>query len=144
MTFLSLVIVCHIMACNWIFISWISLRFEIDGPNTNSWIYTGTPAHNTLDNMRLYFVSYYYTITTMTTVGYGDIVGLNTLERLVSIINEVIGVTVFSLIISKLANIVSLNNLNDAEFLEYKNKIALIEEIDTRFDMSLAFKNELI
>lgn len=80
----------------------------------------------------------------MTTVGYGDIVGLNTLERLVSIINEVIGVTVFSLIISKLANIVSLNNLNDAEFLEYKNKIALIEEIDTRFDMSLAFKNELI
>ena len=80
----------------------------------------------------------------MTTVGYGDIVGLNTLERLVSIINEVIGVTVFSLIISKLANIVSLNNLNDAEFLEYKNKIALIEEIDTRFDMSLTFKNELI
>ena len=80
----------------------------------------------------------------MTTVGYGDIVGLNTLERLVSIINEVIGVIVFSLIISKLANIVSLNNLNDAEFLEYKNKIALIEEIDTRFDMSLAFKNELI
>ena len=94
--------------------------------------------------MRLYFVSFYYTITTMTTVGYGDVVGTNTLERLVSIVNEVVGVIVFSIIISKLANITSLNDLNDAEHLEYMNKFALIEDIDTRFEMSLDFKNKLI
>ena len=94
--------------------------------------------------MRLYFVSFYYTITTMTTVGYGDVVGTNTLERLVSIINEVVGVIVFSIIMSKLANITSLNDLNDAEHLEYKNKLALIEDVDTRFEMSLDFKNKLI
>jgi hypothetical protein len=41
-------------------------------------------------------------------VGYGDIVGLNTLERLVAIVNEVIGVIIFSVIISKLSNIVML------------------------------------
>jgi Ion channel len=58
--------------------------------------------------MRLYFVSYYYTISTVTFVGYGDIVGLNTLERLVAIVNEVIGVIIFSVIISKLSNIVML------------------------------------
>jgi hypothetical protein len=63
------------MACNWIFISWISLRFEIDGPNTKSWINTGTPEYSTLDNLRLYFISFYYTISTITTVGYGDLVG---------------------------------------------------------------------
>ena len=94
--------------------------------------------------MRLYFVSYYYTITTITTVGYGDVVGTNTLERLVSIINEVVGVIIFSIIISKLANIASLNDLNDAEHLEYMNKFALIEDIDTRFEMSLDLKNKLI
>ena len=96
------------MACNWIFISWISLSFKIDGPNTLSWINSNTPPFNTLDNMRLYFVSYYYTISTITFVGYGDIVGLNTLERLVAIVNEVIGVIIFSVIISKLSNIVML------------------------------------
>ena len=94
--------------------------------------------------MRLYFVSFYYTITTITTVGYGDMVGTNTLERLVSIVNEVVGVIVFSIIVSKLANITSLNDLNDAEHLEYKNKLALIEDVDTRFEMSLDLKNKLI
>ena len=72
--------------------------------------------------MRLYFVAFYYTITTITTVGYWDVEGTNTLERLISIINEVIGVIFFSIIVSKLANITSLNDLNDAEHLEYKNK----------------------
>ena len=94
--------------------------------------------------MRLYFVSYYYTISTITFVGYGDIVGLNTLERLVAIVNEVIGVIIFSVIISKLSNIVMLIDQCDAEYLEYANKIALIDDIDTKFEMSLAFKNELI
>ena len=94
--------------------------------------------------MRLYFVAFYYTIKTMTTVGYGDVVGVNTLERLISIINEVVGVIVFSVIVSKLANIASLNDLNDADHLEYKNKLALIEDIDTRFEMSLDLKVKLI
>jgi hypothetical protein len=80
----------------------------------------------------------------MTTVGYGDVVGVNTLERLISIINEVVGVIVFSVIVSKLANIASLNDLNDADHLEYKNKLALIEDIDTRFEMSLDLKVKLI
>ena len=143
-TLLSLVIVSHIMACSWIFISSISLQYQIDGPATTSWIQNGSPAYNTLDNMRLYFVAFYYTITTMTTVGYGDVVGVNTLERLISIINEVVGVIVFSVIVSKLANIASLNDLNDADHLEYKNKLALIEDIDTRFEMSLDLKVKLI
>ena len=94
--------------------------------------------------MRLYFVSFYYTITTITTVGYGDMVGTNTLERLVSIVNEVVGVIIFSIIISKFANIARLNDLNDAEYLEYINKLALIEDVDTRFEMSLDLKNKLI
>lgn len=37
-----------------------------------------------------------------------------------------------------------INDKNDAEYMEYINKINLIEEIDERFDMSLAFKKELI
>ena len=94
--------------------------------------------------MRLYFVSFYYTITTITTVGYGDMVGTNTLERLVSIVNEVVGVIIFSIIISKFANIARVNDLNDSEHLEYINKLALIEDVDTRFEMSLDLKNKLI
>ncbi len=32
----------------------------------------------------------------------------------------------------------------DAENLEYKNKLALIEDVDTIFEMSLNVKNKLI
>jgi hypothetical protein len=34
--------------------------------------------------------------------------------------------------------------LNDAEHLEYRNKIVIIDDIDTRFEMSLKFRNDLI
>jgi hypothetical protein len=66
------------------------------------------------------------------------------LERLISIINEDVGVIVFSVNVSKLANIASLNDLNDADHLEYKNKLALIEDIYNSFEMSLDLKVKLI
>ncbi len=47
-------------------------------------------------------VTFYYTIATMTNVGYGDVVGTNTLERLVSIVNKIVGAIVFSIIMSNL------------------------------------------
>jgi hypothetical protein len=58
-------------------------------------------------------------VTTLTTVGYGDISAGNTLERFVCVINEVIGVIIFSILMSKLTQIVSLSDLNDEEHLDF-------------------------
>ena len=83
-------------------------------------------------------------ISTYTSVGYGDVVGLNTLERFVSILNQMIGIFFFTYIISKFVSISRLINQNNAEHLIFKNKLEIIEEIDIRFEMSLALKKTLI
>ena len=44
----------------------------------------------------LYAASIYFTVTTMTTVGYGDISGTNTTERIINMIIEIFGVMFFA------------------------------------------------
>jgi hypothetical protein len=64
----------------------------------------------------LYTVSFYYTVTTITTVGYGDITGTNTLERYIAVLNMVIGVVIFSFVSSAITNIISnLDFIDGAE-----------------------------
>lgn len=50
LTLLSLVIVCHIMACVWIFIANISVQYQVDGPNTTNWI-LNSPIHSQYNNL---------------------------------------------------------------------------------------------
>jgi hypothetical protein len=45
-----------------------------------------------------YTAAFYFTVTTMATVGYGDISGHNTLERIVCMIIMIIGVVTFSIV----------------------------------------------
>lgn len=56
-------------------------------------------------NIDLYTTSLYYTITTITTVGYGDISGKNTLERVIGIIIMICGVISFSFATGSLSSI---------------------------------------
>ena len=55
----------------------------------------------------LYWISFYWTITTVTTVGYGDISGTNTAERIFCAITMVVGVIAFSFVNGALASIIS-------------------------------------
>jgi voltage-gated potassium channel len=48
----------------------------------------------------------YYTITTITTVGYGDITGTNSIERSISAFLEVFGVCFFAVVSGKILNII--------------------------------------
>ena len=56
-------------------------------------------------HMEIYVTSFYYTISTITTVGYGDISGQNTLERGMCIIIMMIGVISFSFATGSLSSI---------------------------------------
>jgi len=58
-----------------------------------------------LSSTSAYITSFYFTITTITTVGYGDISGTNTLERSVSILIMIIGVISFSFTTGSLSSI---------------------------------------
>jgi len=45
-----------------------------------------------------YTAAFYFTVTTMATVGYGDISGRNTLERIICVMIMIIGVVTFSIV----------------------------------------------
>ena len=67
--------------------------------NLKNWIIAGSSAGSFTDYGMgsLYIVSFYYTVTSMTTVGYGDIRGFNFTERIVAIFLMLLGVLFFSM-----------------------------------------------
>ncbi len=67
-----------------------------------------------LTNLQLYSVSFYYTVTTITTVGYGDISGTNTLERFIAVINMILGVVIFSSVSGAITGIIGNLDIIDA------------------------------
>jgi hypothetical protein len=97
------VIVAHSMACFWIFISniesWDNIYVDSQGKvSYMNWIVKGS--FNSYNNYQIYSTSLYYTVTTISTVGYGDITGTNMYERFVCIFNQFLGVIFFSVISS--------------------------------------------
>jgi hypothetical protein len=59
------------------------------------------------DHLRLWQVSMYWAITTLTTVGYGDISGTNDIERGYASVVMIIGIMVYSYIIGSIAGLLS-------------------------------------
>ena len=101
------------MACFWIFTSELSIDSVVDengnfvtpDETQTNWIYT-----NGFENQEiaeLYTTAFYFTVTTITTVGYGDISGTNTTERVICILLMIIGVLFFSFSSGSLTQIIS-------------------------------------
>ena len=74
----------------------------------------------------LYIISIYYIITTMTTVGYGDIQGDSFLEIIFRLILLAIGIIIYSWLISSISN--SINKESFAS-INYSNECKVLEEI---------------
>lgn len=91
-------VLCHILTCIWIITPSL-----VSDKSSESWMDT----FNDVSQGELYLTSMYYTITTMTTVGYGDINGGSALERAVSIIIMLVGVIAFSFATGSLTSILS-------------------------------------
>ena len=72
---ISSTMILHIVACLWIMIA--KLYGEEDA---NTWMYNGDADYTTLPKELQYLVSLYWAVTTITTVGYGDISGENPVE----------------------------------------------------------------
>ena len=63
-----------------------------------------------MSNGDLYVASIYYTVTTITTVGYGDLSAQNTLERIFSVFTMITGVIAFSYATGSLASLIFDND----------------------------------
>jgi hypothetical protein len=66
----------------------------------------------------MYVVAFYYTVTTISTVGYGDISGTNSIERCISIILMISGVFFFSYSSGTLTNIISNREAHNQKLQE--------------------------
>lgn len=86
----------------WVFVSKLSETDE----DSATWIRSNIDEKKTKPE-ELYLLSAYVVVTTMTTVGYGDISPVNPLEQIFGIILMIVGVIAFSFASASLASILS-------------------------------------
>ena len=91
-----------------------------------SWIYSLKETNHMNSNSSLYITSFYFLITTLTTVGYGDIICLSFPERVFQLIELSLGVILYSYIVSKIGDYVKLESY---AAMIYNNNSAILEEI---------------
>ena len=74
----------------------------------------------------IYISAVYYLMTTLTTVGYGDIVGSGQCERLYQIILLIFGTCAYSYIVTFISNYIKKKN---EKYIDFESKIKILEEI---------------
>ena len=70
-----------------------------------TWIYQ--KSYQDMSPSELYVTSFYFVVTTLVTVGYGDITAYNTAERIMCIFLMMLGVVSFSFATGAVASIIS-------------------------------------
>lgn len=115
----------HLCACLFYTIA----KYENFNPLT--WVYV----RGFLDKseIQLYFLSLYWTLTTVTTVGYGDISAVSSLEKIYTILIISVGVVMYSFFIGTLSVIISAINEEQNELNE---KLGYVNQIQRVFDIS--------
>ena len=75
-----------------------------DSESKENWIYS--KGYVDLPDWELYMTSFYFTITTIVTVGYGDITAVSIIEKIVAVFLMITGVIAFSFATGTLASII--------------------------------------
>ena len=100
--------VCHIVACLWVF----AAGFADDYKDT--WM--DTDEIRAMETDGKYLTSMYWTVTTITTVGYGDISATNNIERIFCIIIMLVGVMLFNFAASLFTKLLQTYDTTNANF----------------------------
>ena len=88
----------------------------------------------------MYIISFYWSLSTITTVGYGDISAGTTLERIYSLVMMSIGVVSFSFAISSISDIV---NKIDSSNAEVNQKIEILNQIKEEYNIDDSIFNKV-
>ena len=131
-TSITILLCVHIFSCFWVYIA------KIEGNNPDTWI--GANNFNDKDVLFLYVTSVYWAITTLCTVGYGDIHPYSNLEKLFSIGWMLFGVYFLSFVIGSLSSM--LNSIDTKENI-LVNKLAIIDEFSKEANLSKTLTSRL-
>ena len=130
---ITFLVMIHILACLWIFIG----EYYFDNTPFN-WI-TESGLQD-LDEFELYINGLYWCITTLSTVGYGDIHPYNTSERLYATCVMVIGIFIYSYIIGSLTNLLSSIDSRKAKLTK---KLEILDNLTQEYGFNQAFYRKL-
>ncbi len=114
----------YTIICIYAFYFFISIHIFIGKNSYPNWIIKSNYHNKSLTS--LYLISFYYLITTMTTVGYGDIVCASFNEIIYQIILLSVGLIIYSFIVSSIGNYV--NNESHAS-MKFDRDEAILEDI---------------
>ena len=121
------ILLVHIVTCMWVFVGFY------DSTSAN-WITVG--GYEDTDNMTLYIISLYWTVTTFTTVGYGDIVAINTSEKLFTVTVMTLGIIFYSYTISSITSV--LSNI-DSRKAKLKSNMMTLDRIAKDYQINSTF-----
>ena len=76
--------------------------------------------------LEIYLTSLYHIVTSLTTVGYGDITPNTLIENIFQLIILLIGIVAYSWLVSSFSNYIKINN---EKYIEYENKVKILEDI---------------
>jgi len=106
----SVLLVCHVLACFWMLVP------RLDNFERPSWATTTTIGDTDIKDTNYwtqYIYCLYWAITTMSTIGYGDVTPKNEVETSVCIVAMLVGSAVFAYGITTLCEIVANLSLRD-------------------------------
>ena len=107
------------------FLNFCSCFYIFLGRNTlDSWIFRDGKEISSF--AEIYLASIYYLVVTVTTVGYGDLIGNTTNEIIFQIIMLIAGTCVYTWLISSVSTYVQKSN---EKHIKYEGKIQILEEI---------------
>ncbi|VDA99708.1 hypothetical protein S1OALGB6SA_781 [Olavius algarvensis spirochete endosymbiont] len=98
-----ILVAAHLVACGWIYMGGV-------GKYTSSGDYTSNGA--------VYLEAFYWTITTLTTIGYGDITPESPIQFIYVIVVMLMGAAIYGFIIGNIANIIANLDIAKSRFRE--------------------------
>lgn len=125
--FIILFTIMHMVACGWILVG--------ETEEWGTWLQSFSISD---DRSTIYITSLYWVVTTLTTVGYGDIYGSTVAEYIYTMIVEFIGILVFSIIMSTVNSFLSAQG--DIDIVEAKSDqvdVWLVKLDNSRMSKSL-------
>ena len=88
----------------------------------------------------MYLTAFYFTVTTLVTVGYGDISAYSFEEKIFTIFLMLLGVVSFSFATGTIASIITSYDSQEAVL---KEKIATLNDMQIEYDLDIQLFNKL-
>ena len=103
-----------------------------------NWIYQ--KGLDDVDKTELYVTAFYFTVTTLVTVGYGDISAYSLEEKIFAVFLMLLGVVSFSFATGTIASIITSYDSQEAVL---KEKIATLNDMQVEYDLDIHLFNKL-